>query len=214
MTKKTAESKFIIEFNGQNSFDAKVSVKIDDEDTYGEYLGKIVKSHTGEEWRWVETRPEELLTYVRNIILPTEEIAASFLYAIKQRSDAYCKAHPIPQDLSQYLERKARDLQEIDQKLLHQFWEVRNDRYMLHKFAERYGMERIQWYTEGSDKEETVKRLLEFSVFVEDEGENKEVPFFSEVALYNLIGKEDARTVLSLVKDLCNSLAPNVAADI
>ena len=38
--------------------------------------------------------------------------------------------------------------------------------------------------------------------FYYSEGDEKNMPFFSETFLYNLIGKEDARTVLALVGNL------------
>lgn len=202
----TEKPQFVIEEDKPNIFGRKMHVK---KDGRLDYLGKIINYDEG--WRWVETMPNELLPFVKNVTLPTSEIAASFLYAIKERADAFCKAHPIPQDLSGYLERKARDLWEAHQKLLHQFWEVRHDLHMLNKFANQYGMETIKWQTEDVDQERIVRKLLEFSVFIE--AENREVPFFSEVALYNLVGKDDARTILSLIKKLCNAIAPNIVSE-
>jgi len=35
-------------------------------------------------------------------------------------------------------------------------------------------------------------------------------PFFSEAYLYNLLGKEDARTLLALMRKLCRSLGVEV----
>lgn len=61
-------------------------------------------------------------------------------------------------------------------------------------------------FLEDVDVPAIVKRLKEVTVHVKKEGD---VPFISEAALYHLIGKESARTVLTIIDDLCKAATAN-----
>lgn len=186
--------------------DNKVSFK--NEEGYEINIGTL--DNYNNKWRWTNTEPEDIIDFVRDMKFDAKESAAIFLKALIDRSEAYRKNHPIPTDLGEYLESKARKLREKRQALLNEFWDIRRDHYVLNQLAERHGLERVTWFAD-SDKEESVRKLLEFKIYVNDDGEEVEVPFLSETALYNLVGKEDARSILSLMKKLCEQIAPDMS---
>jgi len=65
----------------------------------------------------------------------------------------------------------------------------------------------LEWVPEGVDLEKISKINYPVRSFghVFTEGDEDQ-PFFSEAYLYNLLGKEDARTLLALMRQLCKSL--------
>jgi len=58
-----------------------------------------------------------------------------------------------------------------------------------------------------TDGARMVKDLYKAKITVK--GEKEEVPFFSETALYELVGKDTARYILAAVRDVARALAPN-----
>ena len=69
--------------------------------------------------------------------------------------------------------------------------------------------ELLEWIPEGVPLEEISKINYPPKVWGNDrmfiKGDDK-CPFFSEAYLYNLLGKQDARTLLALMRQLCKSL--------
>jgi len=67
--------------------------------------------------------------------------------------------------------------------------------------------ELLEWIPEGVPLEEISKVNYPVRRFgnVFTTGDDK-CPLFSEAYLYNLLGKEDARTLLALMRQLCKSL--------
>jgi len=67
----------------------------------------------------------------------------------------------------------------------------------------------LEWTPEGVDLEEISKINYPPNVWGKDRmftnGDDK-CPFFSEAYLYNLLGKQDGRTLLALMRQLCESL--------
>lgn len=65
----------------------------------------------------------------------------------------------------------------------------------------------LEWIPEGVPLEKISRINYPVSIWgkVFFEGNDKQ-PFFSEAYLYNLLGKEDARTLLALMRKLCKSL--------
>lgn len=76
-----------------------------------------------------------------------------------------------------------------------------------HKSVEESVKELLKWVPESVDLQKISRINYPVSVFgkVYDIGDAKQ-PFFSEAYLYNLLGKEDARTLLALMRRLCRTL--------
>lgn len=180
---------------------------------YSDRLGVLYRQEAygkvPESWRWHEVRTSDILPYVNYINFPTKEVATNFLYFFLLRTKAYCDEHPLPKSVEGYLVDRAEFLRKEEQKLLGDFLQIRSERYRLKKFAEENRIQEVEWRTDDADSEAVVRKLLDFEVFVKQE--KRDVPLFSETALYNLIGKEDARTVRSLLKSVITCVAPNMA---
>lgn len=192
-----------------------VRVIKNDEDKYGSSIGTLYHGGEGTKkryWKWNETRPSDLASVVNDIHFPTKEDAANFLYLLHTRSEQYKTENPLPEDVKRYLTSRAEYLRKTEERVLGEFLEIRSERWQLLQFAKRNQIDEVEWRTEDSDQTAMVRKLLDFEVYVKKE--KKEVPLFSETALYNLIGKEDARTVLSLLRDVVKCIAPNITYEI
>lgn len=200
-----------------------VSVKLREnlDDRYGRPLCTL---HGREENVWIiyECSPSDFLDHVRYLRLPTKELAAATFYAIRQKVSEIVENKPLPQDVIRYLEERSRHLREREQALLAEFWQIRSERWQLRQFAEKNQISSVYYQTEDTDQEAAVRKLLEFEVWVPKkavcdlvpDGENdayEKVPFVSEAALYNLVGKQDARTALVMINDILEMVAPNTA---
>lgn len=187
-----------------------VSVLRDADDKYGDRIGILSLGYPRdmEVWYWRTTYPEDLLEYVGHIPFPNKDIAANFLNSLNLRAEKYRKEHPLPDDVNRYLVERARGLQKEEQRILSEFTRIRHEQWRLLQFAKRNQIEEVVWTAGDSDNEKVVRDLLEFKVHVK----GKEVPLVSEAALYELIGKSEARTALALIERLCNCVAPNVSS--
>jgi len=98
----------------------------------------------------------------------------------------------IKSDLASYLNQRARDLQENRRTLKALLLEQRH----LLSLAKKYGLDVVKSWCESGDSGKAVKELSEFCL------DGGDVPFFCETTLYELIGKDDARTVLALIDNV------------
>ncbi len=159
------------------------------------------------QWRIDNVWPENFLPVLRNMRFDSKEQSAEFCYSLISHVESQTKNCPLPSDLVQYLNDKATELQKKNDQLLQDFHAITRERYYLNQVAERNQILRLEYLTRETNQQKVVNDLLEFNISGSD------VPFFSEVSLYELIGKEDARTVLALVKQVCNLLAPDVVQE-
>ncbi len=184
---------------------------------YPRQLGTLYKNESTKKtgWSWYDVSNSSFHEYVAHIVFPEMEIAANFLYALMDKSNKYCLEQPVAEDIKRYLERKAIDLRKEEQEILGRFWGIRAERSQLFQFAKQNRISGLRYLTEDTDDEKLVRDLLQFEIHIEDkdDGEFKTVPFVSETSLYNLIGKEDARTAMVLIRNLCDRIAPHIAVD-
>lgn len=172
------------------------------------YLGELMH-HTitpNKHWRWLETKPHELLLVVKNIKFKTKEEAADFLYLLHTTSEKYKESNPLPDDIRTYLVNRANTLYNEKQNILRMLYSIQAEQQFLTKLAEQNKIERILWSTDSSDIKTTIEKLLDFKIKIK----KKEVQLFSEAALYHLIGKDDARTVLALLRNVVSIAAPDI----
>lgn len=178
-----------------------------------EWLGEVYPMYDHSGWKVEVVASNHDYEALKRLKFPTKEVAADALYTIRKTVDAITSATPLPETVMQFLEREAdqlrREQQEIEGRLLH----VRGKQAWLLEIAKTYGVERIKWSTKDSDAEAVVRKLLEFTL---EFGKKKvtEHPFFSEATLYELIGKEDARSVLALLKQVVGFVSPSKATEL
>lgn len=187
-----------------------------DEESYDKHICNLRKytSHKGKEYYRIDSAnsyrgSDDYFKQLRDISLNfnTKEEAANFAYNFNKTVKETIDAKPLSQDLMSYLKTRARDLAREKQELMSNFVRIDNDFFSLEQLAKKYNIEDLLYTTESNLNSNCVEKLLDFKVYVNDE----EVPFFSEVALYNLIGKEDARTVLALLSNVISKIDPSKA---
>jgi len=174
------------------------------------YLCTLAES-SSHRWWITECEPSDYLDVVSSLRFSDKETAASAYYAIVTKSQKVIETMPLPENVKRYLEERAENLQQEEQKLLTEFYRIRNERYMLNKFADENKIERVAWRTRSSDAEDAVRSIYDFKVY--SETEKQELPFFSESILYELVGKDAARSILVRVEHLCDFVAPNVVRE-
>ncbi len=157
-------------------------------------------------YQWGSTRPEHLHAAVETISFETQEQAAQFLYVLIESSKEHLESNPLPEDVRRYLEDRGNALSEEIKTLTSRFHGIQTEMYILRKVGMRSQIPFIDWRTELGDGDKLVHNLLKLKVYVEEE--KREVPFISEAALYHLVGKDAARSILKRVEDLCKFAAP------
>lgn len=147
---------------------------------------------------------EEAKTDVGHRKFPDKELAFHFIVAVIQAAQKEVNKRPLPEDVMDAFNRRARSLRERGQQLHSQLLDLQFEQYALLQMAKKYGVDEAEMYLGDSDIDRVVQELLEFKVVVGKE----QVPFFSESALYELIGKDDARSVLGRMRRLMKLVAP------
>lgn len=215
MGKKRQEPRFIFKSYSSCPEDDgnhyRVSVAFKDDDQFGRPLCEVVDSFGENKWRITATTPSDYHGHVMYAVFPTKEVAAHFFYSLHQRSEALNQIRQLPDDLVQYLEDRARHLRSEEEETGRHFIQVRHERYALNQFASRNQLKTLDAFTDDADPGNSVRKLLSFSIT--GEGKDK-IPFFSETSLYELIGKNAARTLRSLLRKVCQEVAPNVVEEL
>lgn len=207
--------------DGEEDGSCRVSVQREKNDQYGEPLCELEnysQFSDDKECPWLisSMSPDDVnfgdqLRYNR---FRSKEEAANFAYLLRTWWRQTVESQPIPDDAAFYLGRRADTLRNEEQHLLGRLMDVAHEKYQLNQLAKKYGIRHVEWRTDDSDPEKAVRDLLEFKVHVGKRNKRQEVPLFSEAALYELLGKEDARSVLALLKRVCVKVAPNVTEEL
>lgn len=184
-------------------------------DNYG-YPSCQIKKRSNGKFVIIETNPDYYLEYVQNVSFESPENAGKFLVGLYERINSFLDKNPLPENVRCYLNAKAESLRKQESELCNDFFRIRRERFELMKIAKKHNIGEIIWKTESSDSELTLKNLLEFKIYFKKEGEeeSEEVNFFSEKVLYQLIGKDDARSLLSLLRSVAKQISPRIAEEL
>lgn len=197
---------------GDDKLEKDVDVRIisSADEVYGHNLCTIRKrTHvTPHYWSITKVYPEKFNDAVRYLKFPDENQAAHFCWVLVKTTEEITKSRPLPNDVTEFLTLRARQLSEERRRLISQFHQIDSELYALGKMAERNQIEPILWSADQSDGEQLVNDLLDFMVSVK--GEKEEVPLASEAAAYVLFGKEEGRTFLHLLSAVCHFIAPHI----
>jgi hypothetical protein len=137
---------------------------------------------------------------------PNKEQALQFVVMVRQAYLAEIKRVPLTENARRYIEMRARTLRERTAALISQLYDVRNEKWELLILAREAGVEEATHYIDDSDLGAAINALLEYKY-----GEH---PFFSESCLYELIGKDAARSILGMMERLFAIVKPEKAIEI
>ena len=161
------------------------------------------------QWRITHAH-ERIYEELRYLQFESKEHAAKFVFALETTLITIEHGKPLPVDVTDYFNRRAQAaLQEL-RELRGRITYVQMERRQLLALGRDYGLESATYLSEDADSHKSLRDLLKFRIYVKDQ----EVPFFSEAALYELIGKEDARTVLALLRKVITHIDPVLAEEI
>jgi hypothetical protein len=162
-----------------------------------EKVWRLEPRHSGGNFKF-----PQFLKYMR---FKSPQEAAEFFVPIYRAVEETTKATPLPDNIMDYFNREAREFKEEQQALSGQFLRLQMRRQSLIRLAKQYGIEEATSWSSDADLDEKVNRLLTISL------EGKDVPFFSEASLYKLLGKEDARTIRAVLRNVIALVAPEQA---
>lgn len=179
---------------------------IDPSENYGHWLCDV------EEWPnsgWQLTkRGGELPEELRRQKFPGYKEAAIFYLTFTIAVNRETTRHPLPVDVMQVLESLSRSLNDEKKDLNSRYVALWRKRLELRHLAETYNLDSVIWQTEDTDQTKAVKDMLEFQLCGQDS------PFLSENCLYELVGKEDARTILALFRKIVERIDPEMTMEI
>jgi hypothetical protein len=177
----------------------------DPSENYGNWLCDVEEwANSG--WR-LHKRGGELPEEINRQKFPGYKEAAlfylTFTIAVKRETER----HPLPPDVMSVLESISRSLNDEKQDLDKQYMALWRRRQELLWLAKTYNLDRLVYQNEDSENTRAVKDMLEFKLCGQD------APFLSEACLYDLVGKEDARTILALFRGIVEKIDPELTME-
>lgn len=107
------------------------------------------------------------------------------------------------QEKSDHLAEVEKELRDRDDYVWRNEHALKSKTYEIENLISRLGVAAMPKKEWREVIRRDLRRLLSFEVRVKDGKETKTVPLFCETALYNLVGKDDARSILHLMETLC-----------
>jgi hypothetical protein len=140
-------------------------------------------------------------TYCRFI---TKEDAYNFVTYSHATIKHHTETSPLPEVARRYFTDRARALREETSAHISALHNLRSQKYQLLQLIEQFGVEHAAFYIDDSDLGKAIKELLEFKI----NHKSEEIHFFSESVLYDLVGKDDARSILGHLERLMKIIDP------
>lgn len=166
----------------------------------------VVQKTLDDNWRIQEVDLESVdmrsVNGINRLRFDSENEAATFVSMFVGQVVQARDNSPVPEEIRSFLNREAdtirRDVNSLKDQWIRLHGRARGLRYL----AKKFNIQEPVWLLEQNDIGEVVKKIVEFKL------ENGEHPFFSEGTLYDLLGKEDARTVLVHIRNLIELVSP------
>lgn len=158
----------------------------------------------------ITTRSDELSAVcggLNSIEFENRDEAAGVVLALVRAHRAAVARVPVPKEQHAFIVRQVGDLREQATALRTLCFQNRSQMRELEAVGKLMGLEdKLPSYSE-SKPEKLIARIDAFTL------QGDEVPFFTEGKLYDLLGKDDARSVLALIAQVKRALDPVAAED-
>ena len=132
----------------------------------------------------------------------TEELAYQFIVMVRQAYLAEINRRPLTEVANRYITNKAKSLRDRTSSLVSMMYDLSMEKWELLQLSKQCGVEEALVYIDDSDLGQAIDKLLNYKYGKE------EAPFFSESVLYELIGKDAARSILGHLQQLIKLIAP------
>jgi hypothetical protein len=175
-------------------------------DERGSVVAEVRKSYPGSKEYWFVSRESQ--TDIGHRKFPDRELAFHFIVSVIKAKNEELERRPLPEDVMYVFQRRAQALREKGQALHSQLMDVQFEKRELLQLAKKYGVKEAEVYVEDADVDAAIDDLLNFEVIYKENGKEHEAPFFSESALYSIVGKEDARSILGYLRRVLEKVAP------
>jgi hypothetical protein len=151
---------------------------------YGDYLCEVER-YFDDENRWKVKPPfdVELPPEIGYVSFKSKEEAAYVYYCYQLAITREKARHPLPDNIRDYLTKRARSLRERKQALLSQLIDLAREQHDLLEFSRQFNLDHVEWCTEESDAQQACKELIDFKIDDETLIEH----------IYNTFGKDAGR---------------------
>lgn len=158
----------------------------------------VIETNIKKPYWYISSHSSVEMEFPHDARFETKEAAFNFVVMVRKAYLAEIKRVPLNETATRYIVDKARSLGDRTKAVISDLHDLRNEKWSLLVLARECGIKDAEVYIDDTDVGEAIDDILKF--------EYNGHPFFSEACLYELIGKEDARTVLALLKRLLKSI--------
>lgn len=161
----------------------------------------------------ISTRSDELSAVcdgIYGIAFETKDEAASIVLSLLTAHRKAVAKAPVPKEQVDFISRQLDDNRRQAQALRDMCWANRSQMRELRATAKALGLARNLPSHDESDVEKLIATIDNFKL---DFDGPKDPPFFSEAKLYDMLGKDQARSVLGLMDQIKRALDPIAAAE-
>jgi hypothetical protein len=134
------------------------------------------------------------------------QAAFDFVVSVRKAYLSEIQRKPLTEAANAFIVTQARSLRERSEAAINQLYSLQLEKWQLLQLARECGVEEATWHIDSSDLGLAVNELLTL--------EHKGKPFFSEACLYDLLGKDAARTLLAKIKSLIKIVAPHQSLEL
>lgn len=196
---------FVLRADGSDQYAAVHLPPQNKDEEVGLCIGRIRKEYSGDGW-FVETLALPDYDAIPTLRFDTKEDCAAFAVEVYMQVKHARNSSPIPDDIRRFLSEAIRELHEEEKALRTRNLSFVMRAKMLRRLAEAHGLGEI--HRVQSDPDTIVREIAEWK------RQGDEYPFFSEATLYELVGKEDARTLLVFIRQLAGLVDPLAAEEL
>lgn len=134
----------------------------------------------------------------------TKEEAAELCWTVFKNVKSVTESRPLPDDVKEYVERRARSLRDKQRELESAMYDLRTEQAELKQLAEKNRIDRAIHFVDVTTGEEALKELLELG-FNDGPGEESLIDF-----IYKQFGKDAGRSYRGRLTRLVRALDPSL----
>lgn len=131
-------------------------------DGYGNYLCDVQMTHDKEAWTLRANGEYELPQNIKSLRFPDKEMAAKVYFCYITNLEKEKEQHPLPDDITRHLKRRARELREKRQQLETEFHQLVAEQREFLFFARKYKIDEIEWTTDNADAIQACQDLVDY----------------------------------------------------
>ncbi len=163
----------------------------------------VTKHLDGEGWCIRSNSDDRIPRSIRSISFPTKEHAAAVGLATCLNHDRLMKDYVAPQPLVTAIMLAEREIDSMEKAARDMAFAVALAKINVDKLRTAAGLPANEWR-----KDDLVEALNTFTLCCSTKQKYMKQPFFTQAVLYDMLGKEDARSVLGLINQIKRRLDP------